>query len=179
MTAIKFNSHTKAVITTRRPLQLKLKISFHFDWKIYMLLNVLESLEVSRATRLMAMLMCHCDTRGVPGRGTIRQRKWGGGVVNCLLHVIHGKSGALRTDASCNCRRARSSLINRIRLQFCAAHFTLSLIMPLSQSVAQRDRGAQHDENCRRICWPALWPGCKCTPRGAIEVQRAEYFACN
>lgn len=66
MTAIKFNSHTKAVITTRRPLQLKLKISFHFDWKIYMLLNVLESPEVSRATRLMAMLMCQCDTRGMP-----------------------------------------------------------------------------------------------------------------
>lgn len=77
MTAIKFNSHTKAVITTRRPLQLKLKISFHFDWKIYMLLNVLESLEVSRATRLMAMLMCHCHTRGVPGEGTIRQRMGG------------------------------------------------------------------------------------------------------
>lgn len=95
-----------------------------------------------------------------------------GGKVNCVLHVIHGKSGALRTDASCNCRRAWSSLINRIRLQFCAAHFTLSLIMPLSQSVAKRDKGAQHDEQSRQICWTALWRGCKCTPAEQAEKSR-------
>lgn len=29
--------------------------------------------------------------------------------------------------------------------------------MPLSQSLAQRDKGAQHDEQSRQICWTALW----------------------
>lgn len=90
MTAIKFNSHTQWLAPAdcnnhqaAIAAQVEDFVSFRLE-NLYAPLNVLESLEVSRATRLMAMLMCYCDTGGGREEGALLDRAGVATVVSML-----------------------------------------------------------------------------------------------